>query len=124
MLSFFPRDVLDEMWDLIESVSEGFPTYSCSIMVLSHEKCLEEIGILLGKPQPANNIGPIKVPYGILYGSNMGNPYGTDKGFATRFHTGPTWTNQIVHTWEPYGSYSGFGPSGPYQPASVEKISD
>ena len=27
MLSFFPRDVLDEIWDLIESVSEGFPTY-------------------------------------------------------------------------------------------------
>ena len=25
---FFPRDVLDEIWDLIESVSEGFPTYS------------------------------------------------------------------------------------------------
>ena len=23
----FPRDVLDEIWDLIESVSEGFPTY-------------------------------------------------------------------------------------------------
>ena len=38
MLSFFPRDVLDEIWDLIESVSEGFPTYSCSITVLSHEK--------------------------------------------------------------------------------------
>ena len=28
MLSFFPRDVLDEIWDLIESVSEGFPFYS------------------------------------------------------------------------------------------------
>ena len=28
VLSFFPRDVLDEIWDLIESVSEGFPTYS------------------------------------------------------------------------------------------------
>ena len=28
LLSFFPRDVLDEIWDLIESVSEGFPTYS------------------------------------------------------------------------------------------------
>ena len=28
MLSFFPRDVLDEILDLIESVSEGFPTYS------------------------------------------------------------------------------------------------
>ena len=28
VLSFFPRDVLDEILDLIESVSEGFPTYS------------------------------------------------------------------------------------------------
>ena len=28
VLSFFPQDVLDEIWDLIESVSEGFPTYS------------------------------------------------------------------------------------------------
>ena len=27
MLSFFPRDVLVEILDLIESVSEGFPTY-------------------------------------------------------------------------------------------------
>ena len=26
MLSLFPRDVLDEILDLIESVSEGFPT--------------------------------------------------------------------------------------------------
>ena len=25
---FSPRDVLDEIWDLIESVSEGFPTDS------------------------------------------------------------------------------------------------
>ena len=24
MLSFFPQDVLDEIWDLIGSVSEGF----------------------------------------------------------------------------------------------------
>ena len=24
----FPKDVLDEIWDLIESVSEGFPSYS------------------------------------------------------------------------------------------------
>ena len=29
LLSFFPRVVLGEIWDLIESVSEGFPTYSC-----------------------------------------------------------------------------------------------
>ena len=29
VLSFFPLDVLDDIWDLIESVSEGFLTYSC-----------------------------------------------------------------------------------------------
>ena len=28
VLSVFPLDVLDEIWDLIESVSEGFLTYS------------------------------------------------------------------------------------------------
>ena len=28
MLSFLPLDVLDEIWDVIESVSEGFLTYS------------------------------------------------------------------------------------------------
>ena len=28
MLSYFPRDVLDEIWDLVESVSGGFATYS------------------------------------------------------------------------------------------------
>ena len=27
VLSFFPLDVLDKIWDLIESVSEVFPTY-------------------------------------------------------------------------------------------------
>ena len=29
VLSFSPRDVLDQIWDSVESVSEGFPTYSC-----------------------------------------------------------------------------------------------
>ena len=28
VLSFYPLDVLDGIWDLIESVSEGFLTYS------------------------------------------------------------------------------------------------
>ena len=28
MLSLFPRDVLDEILDLTESVSEGYPTFS------------------------------------------------------------------------------------------------
>ena len=31
MLSFFPRDVLDKILNLIESVSDGFPTYSLSL---------------------------------------------------------------------------------------------
>ena len=31
VLSFFPLDVLDEIWDLIESVSEGFLTYSSMV---------------------------------------------------------------------------------------------
>ena len=31
VLSFFPLDVLDGIWDLIESVSEGFFTYSTFI---------------------------------------------------------------------------------------------
>ena len=37
MLSFFTLDVLDEIWDLIESVSEGFLTYFLtSDLVLSY----------------------------------------------------------------------------------------
>ena len=32
MLFFFPLDVLDEIWDLIESVSEGFPTYPYTLI--------------------------------------------------------------------------------------------
>ena len=33
VLSFFPRDVLDGILDLIESVSEGFPTYSYTLII-------------------------------------------------------------------------------------------
>ena len=35
MLSFFPRDVLDEILNLIESVSEGFPSYSSVLLRLN-----------------------------------------------------------------------------------------
>ena len=38
VLSFFPLDVLDEIWDVIESVSEGFLTYS--FMELCQAVCL------------------------------------------------------------------------------------
>ena len=33
VLFFFPLDVLDEIWDLIESVSEGFLTYSFNMLL-------------------------------------------------------------------------------------------
>ena len=35
MLSFFPRDVLDEILNLIESVSEDFPSYSYNVVYLN-----------------------------------------------------------------------------------------
>ena len=35
VLSFFPLDVLDEILDLIESVSEGFLTYACIIFIFN-----------------------------------------------------------------------------------------
>ena len=34
VLSFFPRDVLDEILNLIESVSEDFPSYSFNTNLL------------------------------------------------------------------------------------------
>ena len=34
MLSFSPRDILDEILDLIEPVSDGFPTYSDQLGIL------------------------------------------------------------------------------------------
>ena len=40
MLSFFPRGVLDEILDLIESVSEEFPSYSCKETFLEHVRKL------------------------------------------------------------------------------------
>ena len=40
MLSFFLRDVLDEIWDLIGSVSEGFSTYF-------YRACLARAGVNL-----------------------------------------------------------------------------
>ena len=41
VLSFFPRDVLDEILNLIGSVSEGFPSYSLlSVILLFVKICL------------------------------------------------------------------------------------
>ena len=40
MLSFFPRGVLDEILNLIESVSEDFPSYSLTVNISSLERKL------------------------------------------------------------------------------------
>ena len=40
VLSFSPLDVLDEIWDLIESVSEGFLTYLCPFEFLIRKSSL------------------------------------------------------------------------------------
>ena len=52
VLSFFPRDVLDEILNLIESVSEDFPSYS-STSVFLLLRCFS--GIVL-------NPGVLRVP--------------------------------------------------------------
>ena len=63
VLSFFPLDVLDGIWDLIESVSEGFLTYSLQmvrksmlkLIVLNREQIFKAIqkeqknGLVLGR---------------------------------------------------------------------------
>ena len=47
VLSFFPLDVLDGIWDLIESVSERFLTFSSLIedkrFIRSHHNCYVQI---------------------------------------------------------------------------------
>ena len=42
MLSFFPRGVLDEILNLIESVSEGFPSYSFICLVEDYSRNISE----------------------------------------------------------------------------------
>ena len=43
VLSFFPRDVLDEILNLIESVSEDFPSYSIKVVISGKYKNLNKI---------------------------------------------------------------------------------
>ena len=64
VLSFFPRDVLDEILNLIESVSEGFPSYSqrivprrlfCfgSLVILDVARCYLWLFTLYSRPKAA-----------------------------------------------------------------------
>ena len=65
VLSFFPLDVLDGIWDLIESVSEGFLTYFwlCQSMCEALTYLLDNIFIWFGTK---------------LYGQIVGIPTGTN----------------------------------------------
>ena len=61
VLSFFPRDVLDEILNLIESVSEDFPSYSFINIVLSpgqNYMCVEN---------KMTNNDPMWVPHGLKF---------------------------------------------------------
>ena len=46
VLSFFPRDVLDEILNLIESVSEDFPSYSFITLKGNHDFYFELMKML------------------------------------------------------------------------------
>ena len=45
VLSFFPRDVFDEIWDLIESVIVNFPTYLYTHKMLNNFLNTDKSGI-------------------------------------------------------------------------------
>ena len=49
VLSFFPRDVLDEILNLIESVSEDFPSYS--FLKLHSHPIVNDVIEILGETQ-------------------------------------------------------------------------
>ena len=59
VLSFFPLDVLDEIWDLIESVSEGFLTYSftwAKVKFMYYLEIVAAIGLKVGLSIQINKI--------------------------------------------------------------------
>ena len=47
VLSFFPRDVLDEILNLIESVSEDFPSYFWKILFTVGRCIFTKITVIL-----------------------------------------------------------------------------
>ena len=80
MLSFFPLDVLDENWDLIESVSEGFlilPTLETT--VVTPFQC---IPLTLTLVPCHNHISLILIMAAILYGSLHYDHYDQDAFLA------------------------------------------
>ena len=65
VLSFFPLDVLDGIWDSIESVSEGFLTYSYSSTDSMWLAIVERVHVYLG---PEGCILIVSCIYKIIFG--------------------------------------------------------
>ena len=63
VLSFFPRDVLDEILNLIESVSEDFPSYS-QFHFKTFKYFLLFVSYLLAKLKVSWKKGPIVINIG------------------------------------------------------------
>ena len=59
MLSFFPLDVLDEIWEVIESVSEGFLTYSCIPLTVTRPKL--SLHVFLYTVKHSDNVSDLKL---------------------------------------------------------------
>ena len=55
MLSFFPLDILDEIWDIIESVSEEFLTYSL-LAVVSQMRAIFSLQIREGSKSKVTRV--------------------------------------------------------------------
>ena len=59
MLSFFPRGVLDEILNLIESVSEDFPSYSFKYIYNENNRLNDNIDVL--QKTACLVVNPVKV---------------------------------------------------------------
>ena len=59
MLSFFPLDVLDEIWDLIESVSEGFVPTPYILKYLQTGKLVSKSRLLILVHEFSEKVYPI-----------------------------------------------------------------
>ena len=72
MLSFFPRGVLDEILNLIESVSESFPSYSC--LGCFQNFSLKSLLAEANKPSLYSRRLKLSMQYALKLKSNPSNP--------------------------------------------------
>ena len=74
VLSFFQRDVLDQILDLIESVSEGFPTYSQ--MMAQNQRFSHRLHKLLQLRQSRSKYGEVTAYISWINGESDALPAG------------------------------------------------